>query len=182
MRKFMLLSSCFVLISLLAHADDAGLKKKMQAKYDGFVKAFLAKDEKAISKMAAPGFVSIGPDGTKMDSFASLKMLKEQMKQMAPDTKYKVDVTKATAKDNTVIVLTKSTMSTKMPGKDKKLHAAVMKGTSEDVWLKVGEDYKVIQVADKSSSLTLDGKPAKMEDVMGGAQQGSGPKPDAKKK
>ena len=172
MKSRWVIAPALLTLAMAAHADDAAVKKALQAKYDAFVKAFIAKDVATIEKMGAPGFTSNGPDGKVMDAKASLAMLKKEVQQTPPGATGKFTVTSVSVKGDKATATTKGVMSMKQMGQDKKMHTMVMESTSQDKWVKIGGDWKILAYREKPGSMTMDGKKMDMGAMGGGAPAG----------
>lgn len=166
------LAAAAMVCSMPGRADDAAVKSAIQAKYNAFGKAFIAKDADTISKLAAPGFTTKSEKGKVSDAKESLEGIKKQMKQVPPGATAVCTVDKVAMKGGKALVEATETINTKMMGGDNINHTISMRRTTQDTWVKVAGDWKVLQLVEKSQKILMDGK-----DLNPGTAKG--PKPPA---
>lgn len=176
--RTLLCAAGFVAAAIVASADDAAVKKALDAKYDAFGKAFLAKKADVIGKMTTPDF-TYTPFGQKaMNAKQTIALLKQQMAMLPSEGgTVTTKITKLTVKGNTAVAETTGEMTMKMTDPQKNDHTMVAKGTSVDTWRKVGSDWKMCKIVEKSSEMTIDGQKFDPTAPGGGAPPSGEKKP-----
>jgi ketosteroid isomerase-like protein len=153
-----LAAACLLASSAVARADDAAVKKALQANYDAFNKAFVAKDANAVAKMAAPGFTSKGPDGKVKTAEQSLAGIKMQMFMAPRGSKVTTTITKLSVKGDKATADSALILTATVTETDKKEHKLFVRANSRDTWTKIGNDWKILLREEQAQVIMRDGK------------------------
>lgn len=149
----------FMAAALVAHADNAAVKKRLQAKYDVLVKGFLTHDAASVDKVVAPGFTTTRIGEKTMSSKESVAALKSMMQGAPPgNVKISFKVTRVTLKDGKAIADATLMATVVAPGQDGKSHSMTSTATSQDTWIQVKGDWRILRNVDKDESALMDGK------------------------
>jgi hypothetical protein len=156
MLAYSLVAIALLLASACGHNDA---RAEMQQKYDAMDNAVKARKADAFLVLLTPTFQQVGAD-KKTINRASMEEVTRSLFKEATDIDSKSTVTRATSDgtraDVTVTTVQKITM--KEPTSDK-THLIEITSTSNDVWTKDGNDWKLAQSTETEHKATRDGQP-----------------------
>jgi ketosteroid isomerase-like protein len=151
-----LLLGCMAVVSL---ADDAAVRKALQARYEQFSAAFKRKDVKAVLALGTPDFTWKLADGRVLNARASEKAMQEQLGEVKAVHSMTTRIDKLQVEGLTATVWTTGTVQATVAGEAGKTHKLVSTGKSKDVWVNKGGKWLIKRVEDFSQSMTIDGRP-----------------------
>jgi ketosteroid isomerase-like protein len=145
-------------ITLPASAQDAAVRRTLDANYTKFIDHMKKKDTKAIVAMSTKDFTWKQVTGKVLNLTQAEAAMKEQLTNMPPITGFKNTITSLKLKGDTAVASTNSMI--RMEGKDPqgKTHLIEIYGSSIDTWKKIGADWKMHRVEDLSQKVKVDGK------------------------
>jgi ketosteroid isomerase-like protein len=140
-----------------ARADEAAVRKALDAQYAKFNTSLVKKDMKTM-------FDVLTPDATYV--MKGMVQNREQMRQMMTQTMAMMQISKAsnkieklTMKGEMAIVVAAAKSSGKMKGTDGKIHPISYTSKTRDHWTKTPGGWKIKKIEAISESMTVDGKP-----------------------
>jgi hypothetical protein len=171
MRLFLIVS---VLVASVAGlltpvlADDAAVRRELEARYAELAQALKAKDSTALQQFAerwtTPDFVSNGPRGTQTRQ-QMLDQLKDAKEPWEPSSVVHLTITKLTVEGDRAIALIEyhgegTVKNPRFTGDASgKPHTLVERGTGRDTWVKTDMGWKGKLHEELSATYMLDGKP-----------------------
>jgi Domain of unknown function (DUF4440) len=169
-RVLIVLVSLAFLVSLVTPvlADDAAVRKELEARYAELAQALKAKDRTLLQQFAeqatTPDFVSKGPRGTQTRQ-QMIDQLKDAKQPWEPSRVVHLTITKLTVEGDQAIALidyhNEGTVSDPRFTGDasRKPHMLVERGTGRDTWAKTDTGWKAKLHEELTAAYTLDGKP-----------------------
>ena len=156
-----LVASCALLaLAMLAHGDADTVKKELNAKYQALSKAFAAKDGAAFEKIVAPGFTTTDVHGKTIGTKEFISTMKQSMQALPAGAKVSARILgKVVSKGDKATCQSELSIVSPVPAGDGKSHTMSVTGVSEDTWVKLKGDWKVLKSVDKSQKMSMDGKP-----------------------
>jgi ketosteroid isomerase-like protein len=155
-----MLLSVLVLSALVSgvRADDAAVRKALDAQYAKFSQGMIKKDMKAMFSLLTPDATFKEVGGQIMTREQMSKMMEQMMGTMTiSKIGNKVETLKV--KGNTAIADVTSRSSGKMKGQDGKTHTVAYVSKSRDTWTKTAGGWKLKRIEAISETMTMDGKP-----------------------
>lgn len=151
----------------ISQADDAAVRKEIQAGYDKLCAAMKSKNIDGVMKMGTKDF-SYTEKGQTMGGEQMKQMMQQQFAAMKSCDKMVMKIDKLTVKGNTATVMSSSEGVMTIGGADGKTHKMADKNTSKDTWVKTPEGWKCKNVTVLTDKMTMDGKPFDPSAMAGG--------------
>jgi ketosteroid isomerase-like protein len=170
MKRTALMAAVLLAVgAVTAHADDAAVRKALQANYDKISAAFKAADPSVMDSMLAPDATLTTPDGKTWDRAKIISDMGRQSKMMK-DARWNRTVTSVEVHKNEAVATVHGTFHGQFNGRDGKPHIFDLKSLTIDTWIKSGSAWKLKHAGTKELNPTMDGKP--LPPGMGGGHGG----------
>jgi ketosteroid isomerase-like protein len=146
--------------ALPARADDAAVRKQLEAQYAKLATAFKKKNVNGVMAIGTSDFSMKEPNGTVSDAKASAEGIKQMFAGVKSFNKVEMKIQKLTVKGNQAVATSTYLYDSQTPAPPKgKSHRMVQKGLSKDTWVKAGNTWKVRVVEMLNGEMSMDGKP-----------------------
>ena len=159
-RRIGMLVGALVLSAFVsgARADDATVRKELDAQYAKYTQGLVKKDLKMIFALVTPDATFKEANGQVQKREQLQKMMKEIMAIMTLSTaSHKIE--KLTVKGDTAIAEVAGKSAGKMKGQDGKSHSISYASKTRDYWVKTAGAWKIKKMEAISESMLMDGKP-----------------------
>lgn len=157
-QSSILLATLLLALVFPAHADDAAVRKELEADYAKCIAGMKKKDIKPFLNLATSDF-TMTQNGQTMNRQNAEAALQKQFAMTTSVDKMTIKIQSLKVSGNTAVVNTQSDVAFTMNGQDKKPHKFTDSEADKDTWVKTPKGWRLKSEETLNAKITLDGKP-----------------------